>query len=262
LLHCWQTNIFSALYRYQPISSRGNSISFCCYLHLQFFNRQRLRAGRYKIPAQQQALTVSGNAMTNWKTTMTAYILTIILLASCLAKTNTPKLSDPSKLTANTLRKDTSLNGMYVGLEEMCWTDSTGKKDCYSDPARPKRKWYHLGYLKIKGDSAFLDQNPVNIGIKKDTLWSASDGAFYYYSGTVQKSDTTISINLKELFCDYCGVPVKIKPDGSKEVIKRTKQLKGRLSDKGIIIDGYLYALTIEKESLTSEHPEPYLKSQ
>ncbi len=48
LLLCWQTNIFSASYRYQPISSRRNSIGFCCYLHHQFFSRQRLRAGHYK----------------------------------------------------------------------------------------------------------------------------------------------------------------------------------------------------------------------
>ena len=62
LLLCWQTNIFSASYRYHPISSRRNSISFCCYLHHQFFNRQRLRAGHYKIPAQQQALNVVCNS--------------------------------------------------------------------------------------------------------------------------------------------------------------------------------------------------------
>jgi hypothetical protein len=73
LLLCWQTNIFSASYRYQPISSRRNSISFCCYLHHQFFNRQRLRAGHYKIPAQQQALAVGSNFKQTLK------ILTIIL---------------------------------------------------------------------------------------------------------------------------------------------------------------------------------------
>lgn len=61
LLLCWLTNIFSASYHYQPISSRRNSISFCCYLHHQFFNQQRLRAGHHKIPAQQQALNVIGN---------------------------------------------------------------------------------------------------------------------------------------------------------------------------------------------------------
>ena len=193
---------------------------------------------------------------------MIAYILALTLLPSCLTKTDTSRSDDRLEVAASHEQKDSSLNGVYAGLEEMCWTDSTGKKDCYTDPARPKRKWYHLGYLKIKGDSAFLDQNPVNIGAKRDTLWSSSDGAFYYYSGTVQRRDTSILINLKELFCDYCGVPVEIKPDGSKEVIKRTKQLKGRSTDKGILIDGYLYARTTEKERLISEHPEPYLKSQ
>lgn len=59
LLLCWLTNINSSSYRYQPISGRRNSIGFCCYLHHQFFNQQRLRAGHKKIPAQQQALVVS-----------------------------------------------------------------------------------------------------------------------------------------------------------------------------------------------------------
>lgn len=193
---------------------------------------------------------------------MTAYILTLVLLTSCLTKADTSQSDNALKVSSTSQQNDTSLNGLYAGLEEMCWTDSNGKKDCYIDPARPKRKWYHIGYLKIKSDSAFLDQSPINIGTKKDTLWFASDGAFYYYSGTIQKSDTTILFNLKELFCDYCGVPVKTKPDGTQEVIKRTKQLKGRLTGKGIIIDGYLYGRTTEKEGLISEHPEPFLKSQ
>ena len=34
-------------------------MSFSWYLQLQFFNRLRLRAGHYKIPAQQQAVNVA-----------------------------------------------------------------------------------------------------------------------------------------------------------------------------------------------------------
>ena len=188
------------------------------------------------------------------------FTLTLLFEYSCTTKSDNSKFIDTNKSVV-LVQKDTSLNGLYVGLEEMCYTDSTGKKDCYGDPANPKWKWFHLGYMKIKGDSVFLDQNPISI-YKKDTSFSASDGAFFYYKGTLEKSDTTILINLKELFCDYCGIPVKVKPDGTQEVIKRTKQFKGRLIDKGIIIDGYLYARTAEKESLISEHPEPYLKSQ
>jgi hypothetical protein len=192
---------------------------------------------------------------------MTAYILTLIFFTSCLTKADTSVFDIPLKVEATSQQKDTSLNGLYTGLEEMCWIDSTGKKDCYGDPANPKWKWYHLGYLKIKGDSVFLDQNPISI-YKKDTSYSASDGAFFYYSGTLQKNDTTVVFNLNELFCDYCGVPVRVKPDGTQEVIKRTKQLRGRMNDKGIFIDGYLYARTFKRESLISEHPEPFMKSQ
>jgi len=38
-------------------------MSFSSYLHHQFFNRVRLRAGHHKIPAQQQAVTVSCNGI-------------------------------------------------------------------------------------------------------------------------------------------------------------------------------------------------------
>lgn len=198
--------------------------------------------------------------MTSIKFIVTLFILTLFITSSCSSKQDNSKLIDTSK-SINKIQKDTSLNGLYAGLEEMCWTDSTGKKDCYSDPANPKRKWYHLGYLKIKGDSVFLDQDPVNI-YKNDTAFSASDGAFYYYSGTLQKNGTTILINPDELLCGYCAVPEKRKADGTYEVIKRTKKWKGTLTSKGILIDGNLYAKTSKNEMMISEHPESYLKAQ
>ncbi|HYK46093.1 MAG TPA: hypothetical protein VEV83_13030 [Parafilimonas sp.] len=42
------------------------------------------------------------------------------------------------------------------------------------------------------------------------------------------------------------------------EVIKRTKQWKRTLTNKGILIAGYLYAKTAKNEVMISEHPEPY----
>jgi hypothetical protein len=191
--------------------------------------------------------------MTTFKLISTAFILTLLIDCSCSPKADNSNSVDTTKF-ANSVQKDTSLNGLYAGLEYMRIT---------TDPAYPGKKFksYHLGYLKIKGDSVFLDQNPIFV-YKSDTSYSASDGGFYYYSGTVQKSDTTVLFDLKELFCDYCAVPVKTKPDGTQEVVKRTKQLKGRLTDKGFIINDYLYARTTKKKDLISEHPEPYLKSQ
>lgn len=147
-----------------------------------------------------------------------------------------------------------SLEGVYVGLEEMCYTDKSGKKDCYTDPAQPKYKWYHLCYIKIKGDSVYMDQSPVAM-YKKDTLFSASDGAFYYYRGTMSKKDTTVTIHLKEYYCDYCAVRSQIKPDGTRQVIKREKQYAGRLTAKGILINGYLFRPTAGKPYLNSEKP-------
>jgi hypothetical protein len=178
-------------------------------------------------------------------------ILTLLFVYSCSSKTDNAKSTDGVS-SVNNVHKDTALNGLYSGLEY------TG---IVTDPVYPGKdfKTFHLGYLKIKGDSVFLDQNPIFV-YKNDTSYSASDGGFYYYSGTFQKSDTTISFYLKELFCDYC--PIRIVTDTTQEVIKRTKQFKGRLTSKGFIINGYLYAKTAKKEDLISEHPEPYLKSQ
>jgi hypothetical protein len=69
------------------------------------------------------------------------------------------------------------LRGTFVGLESM---------SNYQDPAKPNYKWYHLSVLTFKGDSVFLDQSPIAI-YKKDTLFSTSDGGFYYYKGILEK---------------------------------------------------------------------------
>ena len=186
----------------------------------------------------------------SFKLIQPVFIFLLLIFHSCSVKNQ----EKAYVLKAN----DASLNGLYEGLEEMCWIDSEGKKDCYMDSITPERKWYHLGSLKIKDDSVFLDQNPINIGLNNDTSWSASDGAFYYYSGTFQKKDTIIEFDLKELFCDYCPHAEKIQPDGTREIIKRTKQLKGYITDKGIIINDYLYARMKNDEDLISEHHAPF----
>ena len=73
----------------------------------------------------------------------------------------------------------------------------------YGDPANPQYKWYHLSELTIRGDSVFLEQSPVTF-FKKDTIFSASDGGFYYYRGTLEtyKGKTVALMTLTN--CDYC----------------------------------------------------------
>jgi hypothetical protein len=154
-----------------------------------------------------------------------------------------------------------TIEGTYQGLEKICWgTTKDGKCD-NDDNEKTGWKWYHLNWLKIKGDSCFLDQNPVTI-YKKDTSWSASDGGFLYYSGTVTRTDTTVIFNLTELFCDYCGELVQKQPDGSYKRVKRIKQYTGRLSGGGFIINDFFYQKIANRLDMISEHPEPYMRDE
>ena len=153
----------------------------------------------------------------------------------------------------NLLYGQSSFDGVYIGLDEMCWTDSLGHKDCYSDPSRPKYKWYHLTTLKIKGDSVFVDQNPISI-FKEDTLHSASDGAFYYYTGIItNKTDSIFTIDLTELFCDYCGELMQKQNDGTYKRILRKKQLKVMISSSEILINNYAFKKIDRFKRLISE---------
>ncbi|HLO38910.1 MAG TPA: hypothetical protein VK173_10475 [Lacibacter sp.] len=92
----------------------------------------------------------------------------------------------------------------YRGLERMCWTTQNGNTECYDSP----RKWYHLNTVLLDNDSIFLYKIPVQIQ-NKDTIYSASDGAFYYYLGVIKKSDTTNIAYLTSHNCDYCGTRIR-----------------------------------------------------
>ncbi len=96
-------------------------------------------------------------------------------------------------------------SGLYKGLERMCWTNDKGKIECYDAP----RKWYHENLLLIDKDSFFIYKVPVQI-IGKKKIYSASDGAFYYYFGRTQQTDTGSMVNLTMNNCDYCGRRIKI----------------------------------------------------
>ena len=50
-------------------------LAFCCYLHHQFFNHHRFRADGILIPVLRQALSVSGNFMTDFKSIYTQQLL-------------------------------------------------------------------------------------------------------------------------------------------------------------------------------------------
>lgn len=91
-------------------------------------------------------------------------------------------------------------DGYYIGYERMCWINSKGKKECYDAP----RKWYHKNNLLIDNDSIFIYKEPIHIS-KKDTLYSASDGAFFYFAGKIFNNDDYDYTTLLMTNCVYCA---------------------------------------------------------
>lgn len=104
------------------------------------------------------------------------------------------------------------LRGTFAGLEEI--RELNQRKDT----EHPNHKWYHLSVLTFKGDSVFLKQSPVSV-YKTDTIFSASDGGFYYYAGKLRSSQGKIVADLDLTSCDYCPaqfirfIPPKIMID-------------------------------------------------
>jgi hypothetical protein len=149
-------------------------------------------------------------------------------------------------------------NGLYVGFEELCYIDSSGKKECNLDPANPLAKWYHKNNLSIEGDSVFLYQNPIAIN-KSDTSYSASDGGFYYFSGLIQFKGDSVELDLLQTGCDYCGVPIKVNKDGSHTKLKVTKKLTGTFDKTGLKLSGLAYKkVEVNKENYGPHHPPGY----
>lgn len=148
------------------------------------------------------------------------------------------------------------MDGVYQGLIEMCHTDSMGVKTCFGDELESDGKWYHLSYLKLEGDSVFLDMYPVSITEVGDTLYSASDGGFYFYKG-VFSSSAKLNIELVEVYCDYCATQVKKINENEYIPIKRKLRLTGNFVDGVLYIYGRLFNKTNNNRHMESENFKP-----
>jgi hypothetical protein len=152
------------------------------------------------------------------------------------------------------------IDGTYSGLEKLCWsTDENG--NCVNTIEQdPGFNWYHENTIKVKGDSVFLDQNPLSISIKDHKkIFSASDGGFYYYKGTITQKGNLYYFNFKQLYCDYCPEEIIKQPDGTykkgeKEI---TKQLIGKIVKGKLVIEGNIYAKIKQKHPMRGEVVKP-----
>ncbi len=125
----------------------------------------------------------------------------------------------------------------YRGLERMCWKNSAGKVECYDEP----RKWYHENTILIEKDSIFIYKTPLHI-VKGKKLYSASDGAFYYYYGIIKNIDTSRVAYLTSYNCDYCARQVRIDTvTGYQYPVPVLDTLKIKLTDNKIEIGKIIY---------------------
>ncbi|TDX01955.1 hypothetical protein [Dinghuibacter silviterrae] len=135
--------------------------------------------------------------------------------------------------------------GVYSGLIRMCAKNPDGSTYCYGDPARPEEKWYHLTYIKFKGDSVYIDQEPVYFR-HGDTVFSASDGGFYGYKGTFVLKGQQMLFHLSLAWTDYTNLHPK---DPFLDPVK----FNGLLTSKGLAIRGRFFRRTTDRK-LESEY--------
>lgn len=174
--------------------------------------------------------------MRYFKFIATIYFVSFLHYSSCRPKSDNSKVS--AAFAIDTLSNH--LNGLYEGVEEMCSTDSAGKKECYDDPENRLAKWYHLSQLRIHNDSAFLEQSPISI-YNGDTSYSASDGGFYYYKGSYKLKDSIITIDFKMDHCDYCAIQVEKLEDGQLRGVERPKMMVAVVRSNELFINGYTF---------------------
>lgn len=93
--------------------------------------------------------------------------------------------------------------------------------------------WLRETLIKFKNDSVFIDQNPISVN-KKDTLYSSSDGGFYYFQGIKTENLNKIKILTKEIACDYCPTEMKRNSEGKFEKIDREKNFEAEKIPNGL----------------------------
>jgi hypothetical protein len=132
------------------------------------------------------------------------------------------------------------IEGMYLGLEKICWSKTKSGKCINKDVTKANAKWYHENVLLFRDDSVFLQQSPITI-LKGRKSYSASDGGFYSYVGKVTCLNNTFEIKLTELSCDYCVDLQEKQKDGSYKRVFREKMIKGVFVKQGLLIKGFTY---------------------
>jgi hypothetical protein len=119
-------------------------------------------------------------------------------------------------------------DGTYVGMEPMH----------NISPDEPKARWFHENTLKISGDAVILNKSPVWFKNAKK-FYSASDGGFYGYRGSVSFADGHWHMDLLLTESDY--VAVRIDKDRKPIPPKPQQFTITRMDDRSFVVDKVTY---------------------
>ena len=119
------------------------------------------------------------------------------------------------------------------------------------DESEPESVWLRETLIKFKNDSVFIDQNPISVN-KKDTLYSSSDGGFYYFQGIKTENLGKIKILTKEIACDYCPTEMRKNSDGNFEKVHREKNFEAEKISNGLQIQNQIFK-KVKNRKLRSE---------
>jgi hypothetical protein len=132
-------------------------------------------------------------------------------------------------------------DGTFIGMEPM---------PGYHDPDTPKDRWFYQNTLTIKGSNATLNKIPVSY-YKGRKSYSASDGGFYTYRGTVSFADGKWHIVFLLVDSDY--VPVPVGKDG-KPIPSTPRQFTiERVKDRSLRVDKVIYRTSKQKSSTPNQ---------
>jgi hypothetical protein len=102
-----------------------------------------------------------------------------------------------------------TLNGTYFALElNGLRVDTSGKVDFFESDSFPKEKWFHEVRIVINGNNITVNKQPVVFDSSGNKVYSASDGGFLTYKGSIAKTGTLFLATTRLTDYDYIGFSI------------------------------------------------------
>jgi hypothetical protein len=135
--------------------------------------------------------------------------------------------------------KTQSIDGTFIGLELNGLTiDSAGQVYFYGVDTFPKQRWFHEVKVIIKSNRITVDKYPVCFDSLGKT-YSASDGGFITYRGTLTKLGDVYIARTKMIAYDYLGFsffdPPQTVDDSDSSTVKMKSEALTKKSDKDLL---------------------------